>query len=243
MRQILNYQRSADRAGYLDDFAWLVTSPDVRLHVKALVISLLDTTPNPTGDEWEALAPIADDPQSPLHGRLWQAVRRNPGWFPVLDAAGVWASMLRDGGEPADRALWAMTGSAADRATRIRDLLGEAPPEVWRSRRKAFLRMAEVHRARVLVDLLLAAVHDGDFDVPDTELAFILRQLANAQPAWAAEVLAAAVRRAAADDGTSPFQTGARTAGVCGTSPLRFGPSPAERQANTSTCSCRNCST
>ena len=70
--------------------------------------------------------------------------------------------------------------------------------------------MAEVHRARVLVDLLLAAVHDGDFDAPDTELAFILRQLAKAQPAWAAEVLAAAVRRAAADDATSPFQPGAR---------------------------------
>jgi len=208
VRQILTYQRSADRAAYLADFTWLVTSPDVRIHVKALVISLLDTTPNPTGDEWAALGPIADDPQSPLHGRLWRAVRRNAGWFPVLDAAGVWASMLREGGEPADRALWAMTGSAAKRASRVRDLLGAAAHEVWRSRRKGFLRMAEVHRSRVLVDMLIAAVDDGDFDAPDTELAFFLRHLAKTQPAWAAEVLAAAIRRAVADDAMSPLQPG-----------------------------------
>jgi hypothetical protein len=210
VRQLLTFQRSADPAGYLTDFTWLVTSPDVRLHIKALVISLLDTTPDPTRDEWEALRPIADNPQAPLHNRLWQAVRRNSVWFPVLDGAGVWAAMLRDGGEAADRALWAMSGSAADHSTRVVALLAEAPNEFWRARRTGFLRMAEVHRARPLVDLLLAAVHDGDVDSSDTDLSFILRQLAKTQPAWAAEVLAAAVRHAAADDATNPFQPGAR---------------------------------
>ncbi len=205
VRQILTYQRNADRAGYLADFAWLVASPDVRLHVKALVISLLDTTPSPTGDEWETLHPIANDPKSPLHGRLWQAVRRNTGWFPVLDAAGVWTAMLRDGGAPADRALWALTGSAGEHATRVVDLLAESPHEFWRSRRKGFLQMAEVHRARVLVDLLIDAVDDGDFNTGDTELAFILGKLAKTQPGWAAEVLATAFRRAVADDATNPF--------------------------------------
>lgn len=211
VRQILTYQRSADRDGYLADFTWLVASPDIRLHIKALVISLLDTTQSPSADEWKALRPIAEDPQSALHGRLWQAVRRNPGWFTVLDAAGVWTSMLRDGVESADRALWAMSGSAADHATRVLELVAEASPEVWRSRRSGFLRMAEVHRARALVDMLLTAVEDGDFDAHDAELGFILRQISSTQPAWAAEVLAAAVRRAAADDATNPIQPAAGT--------------------------------
>lgn len=214
VRQILAFERSADVTAYLADLGWLLSSPDVRLHIKALVVALLDTVPNPTSQEWHLLQPLAADPQSPLHLRLWQAFRNNSGWFPVLDADGAWASLLQAGGDLADRAIWALAECAADHAARVSELLAASPPEVWPSRRRWFLRAADVHRARQLVDLLITAIDDGDFDTLDTDLAHTLRQLAQAQPTWGAEVLAAFIRRAAADQATSPFDPSGRIRGA-----------------------------
>lgn len=211
VRQILAYEREAYFAGYLADFTWLVTAAEVRLHIKALVVALLDNLPNSTAEEWQVLRPVAEDPQSPLHLRLWQVLRRNSAWFPVLDAADVWATLLRSGGDLADRAVWALSGCAPDHAARVCELLAEAPRELWPSRRKWFLQLVDVHRARELVDLLLAAIDDGDFDAHDGDLTHTLRQFAAAQPAWAAEVLAALVRRAAAAaETTNPFHSTGR---------------------------------
>lgn len=213
VRQILAFERGADVTAYLADLGWLLSSPDVRLHIKALVVALLDTVPNPTSQEWQLLRPLAEDPHSPLHLRLWQAVRNNPGWFPVLDADGTWATFLRAGGELADRAIWAHTGCAADYAARVIELLTDAPPEVWPSRRRWFLGVADVHLARELVDLLITAIDAGDFATLDTDLARKLRQLAEAQPAWGAEVLAAFIRRATADQAANPFDPSNRFRG------------------------------
>lgn len=206
VRQILAFERGADVTAYLADLAWLLSSSDVRLHIKALVVALLDTVPNPTSEEWQLLLPLAADPQSPLHPRLWQAVRNNPAWFAVLDADGTWATFLRAGGDLADRAIWALTGYAADQAARVTELIASSPPEVWRPRRRWFLRLADVHRARELVDLLIAAIDEGDFDTLDRDLAHTLRQLAQAEPVWGAEALAAFARRAAENPATNSFE-------------------------------------
>jgi hypothetical protein len=80
VRQILAFERGADRTTYLSELGWLVASPDVRLHIKALVVALLETVSNPTSQEWQLLRPLAADLLSPLHVRLWQAVRNNTGW-------------------------------------------------------------------------------------------------------------------------------------------------------------------
>lgn len=205
VRQVLAYERGADFTAYLADLGWLVSSVDVRLHIKTLVVALLDSVPDPSSQEWQLLRPLAIDPQWPLHLRLWQAIRKNRGWFPVLDADGTWATLLRARGDLADRAIWALTACAADHAARVSDLLADAPADVWPSRRRWFLQVADVHRARELVDMLLTAIDDGDFDALDMDFSHMLRQLAQAQPAWGAEVLAAFIRRAAADEATNPF--------------------------------------
>lgn len=214
VRQILTYERGADRNRYIADLAWLLTSPDVRPHLKALVAALLETLADPTPEEWEVLRPTADDSQSPLHPRVWQAVRRNPAWFPVLDDTGTWEGLLRNGGDLADRAIWALTGHAADHAARVCELLASAPSSIWPSRRRGFLQVADVHRARELVDLLLDAVDDADYGAQDGDLHHILGQLAASNPAWGAEVLAALVRHALTRaESANPFHPDARLYG------------------------------
>jgi hypothetical protein len=59
VRQILAVERGADVTAYLADLGWLLNSPDVRLHIKVLVVALLDTVPTPTGQEWQLLRPLA----------------------------------------------------------------------------------------------------------------------------------------------------------------------------------------
>jgi hypothetical protein len=209
VRQLLAYERGADFAAYLADLSWLVSSPDVRLHIKALVVALLDTVPDPTMEEWQLLRPLATDTQWPLHLRLWQAVRNNPGWFRVLDADSTWATLLREGGDLADLAMSALSRHAADHAARVIELIADLPPEVWGSRRRFLLRVADLHCSRKLVDLLIEEIEGGGFGALDMDLAYALRQLAQAQPAWGAEVLAAVIH-GAADEDTNLFKADRR---------------------------------
>ena len=205
VRQILAYQRTADPTAYLSNLEWLLSSTDVRLHIKALVIALLGTVTAPTKEEWQLLRPLAEDLQAPLHLRVWHAMRSNPAWFPVLDAESTWTRMLEAKDELADRAIWTLSGAASNHAARVCDLLARAPRDIWPSRRRQFLFIADVHRARELVDLLLAAIGDGDYDTLGNELSHTFRQLAQTEPAWAAEVLGAFVRWAATNPSTSVF--------------------------------------
>jgi hypothetical protein len=211
VRQILTYERGADRARYLSDLAWLLTSPEVRPHIKALVVALLESPADPAPEEWEVLRPIADDAQSPLNTRVWQAIRRNPAWFPVLDATGSWEELLRAGGDMADRAIWTLAGHAADHPVRVLELLALAPSGVWPSRRRWFLQVADVHRATELVALLLTAIDEGDYEAQGGDLHHLVRQLAASNPIRGVEVLAALVRRALdRDESDNPFHPAAR---------------------------------
>ncbi len=209
VRQILAYERGADVTSYLADLGWLLSSSDVRLHLKVLVVALIQTVPSPTAQEWGLLRPIAHDSGSPLHDRLWQAIRNNPGLFPVLDGDGTWSTLLTTSDGLAETAVWAIATATADHAPRVIELLRDGPPEAWPTRRRWLLRVADVHRSRELVDLLLEALADGDFNTLDYELGHTLGQLAQAQPAWAAEVLTAFVSCAAADLDSNPFSASA----------------------------------
>jgi len=87
VRQVLTYRRSSDFSGYLADVDWLLNSPDVRAHLKVLVVALTQVIPDPTSQEWALLRAIASDRSRLLHDRLWNALRGNPAWFPVIDNA------------------------------------------------------------------------------------------------------------------------------------------------------------
>ncbi|MCZ2819740.1 hypothetical protein O2V63_05305 [Modestobacter sp. VKM Ac-2977] len=201
VRQILTYQRSSDRRTYLADLGWMLGAPDVRLHLKALALSLLETVADPSIEEWQLIAPLTATEASPLQARLWQVLRRNPGWFPVLDEVGQWEAWLRaDDSDLAERARWAISGAAPEHSTRALALLKSGlAPEQWRAQRRALLRRADLHTSRVWFTELLTAIADGDFDgTSNSDLWHAARMLAQHQPAWGAELVEATLRRAQA---------------------------------------------
>jgi len=208
VRQLLTYERVAAFQTYLSDFAWLLTADDVRLHIKALVVALTQTVADPQPAEWTELRPIAIDPANPLHGRLWQALRRNPAWFPVLHAEGDWSSWLSSAdATTTDWALWTLTGMSGAYPADVAGLLRAMPAgEAGPNRLRGFLRMADVHAGRPLFELLLVAVNDGYYDGDQGhDLWFTMRELATHQPEWAVEVLAALLLRALAGGADDPF--------------------------------------
>lgn len=194
VRQVLVYLRSADRQAYLADLAHLLAAPEIRLHIKALTIAVLETV-DPTPEEWSVLRPIVSDRSHPLHARAWQSLRRNPGWFPVLDGAGEWKSWLESADDrDVQDAVWALSGVAGDHPDRVAKLMGALSLDD--PRRRWFVGMADVHAGRPLFDLMLAAVDAGLYDNdPTSDLWYTAHEVAKKHPDWAVEFLASLLRR------------------------------------------------
>jgi hypothetical protein len=192
VRQILTYERGSDPARYLADLRWLLTSPEVRLHLKILAIDLLQVTPDPTSQEWQTLRPIAEDRTHPLHHRLWLSIRRNPAWFPMIDTDNRWAAWLADPDlYMVNGAVWALSGMAAAWPDRVAALIRGLPRGAQGDGfTRMFLQLAEIHRHRVLVDLLGEAIRSGLLDGDGaTDVWHTAQDVATARPEWAVDIL------------------------------------------------------
>jgi hypothetical protein len=215
VRQLLVYERASDalRPSYLQDLAWLLSAEDVRLHLKVLVLALLETIPDPTVEEWAIVRSLADDASSPLHLRCWQAFRDNPAWFPVIQAAGGWQSWL-ESTDPAiiDRALWALAGMTGAAPQQVVDLVRRLPRDAaWARRARGFLWMASVHGNHVPCELLQEAISEGLYDTgASQDLWHALHRLATTEPARAVDLLrlllGRAMRQARAAGEPNPFK-------------------------------------
>jgi hypothetical protein len=61
VRQILVHRRADDFTSYLSELEQLLTSTDIRFHIKQVVLALLGNIPDPTVEEWNLLTPLLDD--------------------------------------------------------------------------------------------------------------------------------------------------------------------------------------
>ena len=192
VRQVLRYRRSTDFSGYLADVDWLLTSPDVRSHLKVLVVALTQTTPDPTPQEWGLLRPIAVDPTHLLHQRLWNALRRNSAWFPVIGRE-QWERWLASHDTAVvNRTVWALALMAATWPEETVTLMRELPEGPSRM----FLQLSDVQHGRALLELMLDAITAGLFDADGTTTVWeITRVVAAHQPGWAVELLQALMAR------------------------------------------------
>jgi hypothetical protein len=195
VRQVLLHEREADRAGYLRDLKALLTSADIRFHIKQVVFALLAQCADPTEEEWRILEGLLAQPDWPHRREIWFAVRTLP-WFGLLDSLGVVAVWLRHtDSDTVDNAvvlLRRVQGDAADRVAELVEPYVGASDE-WRRRFGFLVQWADLAAGRRFFDLFLRLIDSGDLDhagrFTTDDFLGLLHDLPEKRPTWACEAI------------------------------------------------------
>ena len=189
VRQILMHLRQDDPSRYIAELANVLFSPDVRFHIKDVVLGLLRAVDDPMPGEWRLIERCLTE-MPDLSDRIWLMVRTLP-WFDFLDRQGLLASWLRGEAEQQARAVETMASVAADRPARVAALL---TPYIKAPNYAAWLahviRVHDFNEGRELFDLALNAVREGVL-AGDDSLWIGVHDLAGREPLWAIELLEA----------------------------------------------------
>ncbi|PPK61884.1 ATP-binding protein [Actinokineospora auranticolor] len=193
VRAILTYLRTADPRAYSRELAWLLSSSRVRNHVKAIALALPQVVPNPRSDEWDLLAPIATDVEHPLCQHVWRAVRANPAWFPVIDAAGTWRACLRSPHAGlVDQAISAMSGMTTAHNDQVARLIQYLPYDDRRpARLRVLLNSADIQEGSQLEKLAVEATITGVHDGHESQQWFLVRRVMQESAVSAIRLVAA----------------------------------------------------
>ena len=192
VRQILQHIRGDDPARFIREVEALLAHPDIRFHIKVVVLALLRSLTDPSTAEWELIERLmATD--GPVASQLWTTVRTLP-WFDRLDAEGAMERWLASEDDSVRRhALEVMLGAVKERPDRLAALLAPYAGEsdqypdwlMW------LTRFANVHQSRALFDLMLEAVRRGDLNKAGRTPWDNVYGLGQQQPGWAVELLVA----------------------------------------------------
>ncbi|MFE6502399.1 NACHT domain-containing protein [Kitasatospora sp. NPDC057738] len=192
VRQILNHLRELEPDRFVTEVADTLTSPDVRFHIKDVILTLLSALTKPTSQEWEMVTDVLETHPS-FGERLWRSLR-GAEWFERIDAEGLIEEWLTSGdGAEIGRALEIMGGAAKVYPDRLAALLQAYVTESdFPARLRWVTRFADIHESRPLFELVLHAVRNGHYDGDaEHDLWISSHDLAEHQPAWAVELLAA----------------------------------------------------
>mgnify|MGYP001794342214 CR=1 FL=1 len=99
VRQILIHQREEDFDYYLENLRELLTSSDIRFHLKKVVFALLATLDDPTEEEWEIISELIGDESNALTREVWILLNSCIRWFELLDRLEIIEQWLRDESE------------------------------------------------------------------------------------------------------------------------------------------------
>ncbi|MGW4220681.1 hypothetical protein ACWEJZ_27155 [Streptomyces bacillaris] len=190
VRQILNHLRETEPERFAREAEATLLSDAVRFHIKDVVLAIIANLPSPTSGDWEAVKNVLET-HPPFEERLWRSLRTAP-WFERLDTEGDIEDWLGSGDEAEQgRALEIMGGAGRAHTARLAEIIEpHASESTFPSWLRWITRYSDVHKSRCLFDMLLNAVRDGHYDGMDHDLWFSAHDLAEHQPAWAAELLA-----------------------------------------------------
>jgi hypothetical protein len=190
VRQILAHLREDDAERFVVETEELLTHPNVRFHIKHLVLAFLRALPAPTVPEWEMIERITAT--SPAYvDQLWFTLRA-VSWFKRLETEGVLARWLSGNSvESQGRAIDVMASAAKEGSDRVAALLA---PHAGRHNSypnwlRWIVRSADLSRSRPLFSLLLDAVRRGEYEGREQELWSSLYGLGDKAPVWTVELL------------------------------------------------------
>lgn len=204
VRQILLYERDAERDRYLSDLEALLTSSDVRFHLKKVVLAVLAVVDDPTKEEWEIIASLMSKSSDPITQQVWGVLRSSVLWFQQLDSLGIIEQWLRDESkeriEQTVTLLSFMQRHIPDRvAELVEPLIGVS--EAWNFRLLSFIQGAELSVSRRFFDFFWRLINEGIFDQPrginDYNRDFWMKiySLPQQHPDWASEAISCYLNR------------------------------------------------
>jgi hypothetical protein len=191
IRQVLNHLHDDEPERFIEEAEGLLLHPDIRFHIKDVVLALLRALPAPTSAEW-AMAKRIIETEPEFIDRLWLTLRTLP-WFDRLDTEDEIARWLSGDQAEQSRALEIILGSVKDRPDRIAQLI--APHAGLAANYPNWLRwtagVADLHTSRALLDLVIDALRRGEYEEQDQYLWLSAYNLANHEPTWAIDLLSA----------------------------------------------------
>ncbi|AQS72091.1 hypothetical protein B1H29_19710 [Streptomyces pactum] len=191
VRQVMNHLRELEPDRFAVETEALLTSPDIRYHIKDVVLKLLGSLSDPTSREWEMVTNVQETHPA-FEARLWRILQTAP-WFERLDAEGVIEEWL-DGEDETEqgRAIEVMAGAAKSSPDRLAEILQRykavAEYPQWL---RWVTRFSDIHQSRPLFDLLLDAVRSGQYVGMEDEVWLSAHDLGKQRPDWVVELLAA----------------------------------------------------
>lgn len=167
VRQILFYKREADFDYYLEDLRALLTSSDIRFHIKQVVFALLSTLNDPREEEWQIIAPLITEQANPLTQLVWRTLYSSVSWFQLLDSLGIIQRWLRDESEEIAaqtiKYLSIIQRQIPDRvAELVEPFIGLS--DAWRYRLISLIQSADIDAGRGFFELFLRLIDQGILD-------------------------------------------------------------------------------
>lgn len=198
VRQILLYLRDTDFYRYIADLEKVLSSTDVRFHIKRVILALLADLSKPREEEWDVLSRFAGrDFSNPLARLAWETVRRPP-WFQLVDSLGLVQQWLDDPDEDfVDRAVSILNVIQRELPDRVADILEPyvGKSERWNSRLRHLALWGDWSQGRRYLELILQLIDVGILDDVDGALAansdfwLLLTKLKSNLPSWGCKVV------------------------------------------------------
>ncbi len=192
VRQVLVHLRESDTGRWLREVEDLLTAPDIRFHLKAVVLAVLRSQAAPSTAELAMLQRVRAAPSTSHFTEHLDSVLRSPGWFDRLREDGhLQQWLVSDDPALQRRATDVLRSSVNDRPDEVAQLLTDAEEEIDTGPLLGeVLRIVEINSSRPLFDLVLQALNAGALRHPREDFWLPLHNLGKSHPAWAAEAVA-----------------------------------------------------
>ncbi len=198
VRQILLYLRDTEFDRYIANLKEVLTSPDVRFHIKQVVLALLADLSEPVKREWDVVSCLAGkDFGDSVTRQTWMTVRR-PAWFRLVDSLGLVQQWLDDPDEAfVDQTVLLLRTIQRELPDRVAELVEPyvGKSERWNARLCHLAVWGDWSQGRRFLELMLRLIDEGVLDnargpiVVNSDFWSLLYRLQFRHQSWGCEVV------------------------------------------------------
>jgi hypothetical protein len=190
VRQVMTHLRTSEPVRFVTEVRAMLTSAEVRFHVKDVALAVLSGIGDPSSAELRLLLDVMDVVPE-LDSRLWSRLGTSS-WFDRFDADGLLSGWLEGSEEQRRRAISVMMGAGPAQENRVADLLlaRRNDPDFpgWVRHLARCLTFKSSHKS---IEVLVDCIRVGGYAPDPDQLWFRMRDVAVTRPDWVVEVLAA----------------------------------------------------